>query len=43
MSVTDPIEVTREVISVDDGLRVWEVTNADSGQVVGYDIQVLDA
>jgi hypothetical protein len=42
MSANDPIEVSREVIPSETGVRVWEVTNVDTGQVVGYDLQAID-
>lgn len=33
----DSIKVTRKDLGVIDGLQTWEVSNADTGEVIGYD------
>lgn len=35
--MTDPIKVIRKDLGVIDGLKTWEVINADTGEVIGYD------
>lgn len=35
--MTDPIKVTRKDLGVIDGLQTWEVINADTKEVIGYD------
>lgn len=35
--MSDSIKVTRKDLGVIDGLQTWEVINADTGEVIGYD------
>lgn len=40
--MTDAIKVTRRDLGVVDGLHTWEVINADTGEVIGYDQQMIE-
>ena len=38
----EAIKVTRKDLGVVQGLQTWEVTNADTGEVIGYDQQAIE-
>jgi len=40
--VTDPINVRREDLGIIDGVRVWKVFNADTGECIGWDQQAVE-
>jgi len=39
--VTDPINVRREDLGIINGVRVWQVFNADTGECIGWDQQAV--
>jgi hypothetical protein len=40
--VTDSINVRREDLGVINGMRVWQVFNADTGECIGWDQQAVE-
>jgi hypothetical protein len=40
--MTDPINVRREDLGIIDGVRVWQVFNADTGECIGWDQQAVE-
>ena len=40
--MTDAIKVTRKDLGIIGGLHTWEVTNAETGEVIGYDQQMIE-